>query len=100
QLGFMARISKKYGHIPLKDIRFVTIKEWHMDWLGPENKVSIAHSLISSLRTLCGFGLSILEEEECERLCLVLNKGKFPQGAARTEFLTAEQVVAIRKVAR
>lgn len=100
QLSFMARISKKYGHFQLKDIRFVTIKEWHMDWLGPENKVSIAHSLISSLRTLCGFGLSILEDEECERLCLVLNKGKFPQCEPRTEYLTSDQAVAIRNMAR
>ena len=53
-----------YGHFPLKDIRYVTAKEWHMDWLGPENKVAIAHALISTLRTLVGFGLTLLEDVE------------------------------------
>ena len=99
QTSFLKRVDRLYGHFKLNEIRFVTIKEWHMDWLGPENKVATAHSLISSLRTLCGFGLSIMEDEECERLCLVLNKGKFPQCEPRTEFMTADQCIAIRKAA-
>lgn len=100
QAGMLARIDRLYGHFPLKDIRYVTAKEWHMDWLGPENKVAIAHALISTLRTLVGFGLTLLEDVECERLCMVLGKLKVPQCKPRTAVIVAEQAIAIRRVAR
>lgn len=100
QATMLARIGRLYGHFLLKDIRYVTAKEWHMDWLGSENKVAIAHALIGTLRTLAGFGLTLLEDEECERLCLVLNKLKVPQCEPRTSVITAEHAIAIRRVAK
>lgn len=100
QASLLKRISGLYGHFPLKDIRFVTAKEWHMDWLGPDNKIAIAHALVGTLRTLAGFGLTLLEDEECERLCMVLKRLKVPQCEPRKSVMTAEQVIAIRQTAR
>ena len=100
QAALLTRISGLYGHFQLKDIRYVTAKEWHMDWLGPENKIAIAHAMVGALRTLAGFGLTLLEDEECERLSLVLRKLKLPQYEPRTSVMTAEQAIAIRGYAR
>jgi hypothetical protein len=95
-VGILARIGRQYGSFELRAIKARDLKLWHMEWLGDTNKVSVAHSLISQLRTLCGFGAAMLEEEECERLCLVLHKLKFPQGQPRTEYVTPAQAVALR----
>ena len=100
QASLLARIGRCYGHFLLSDIRFVTVKEWHMDWLGEQNKVAMAHALVSTLRTLSGFGLTLLEDKECERLSVVLSKLKVPQCKPRTAVITADQAIAVRKFAR
>lgn len=91
----LKRMSARYGALELRSIKARDLKAWHMEW-SEGGKISIAHSLMSQMRTLCGFGATMLEEEECERLCLVLHKLKFPQAQPRTERLTAAQAVAVR----
>lgn len=93
--SMLKRMSAQYGSHELRTIKARDLKAWHMEWLG-DGKISIAHALMSQMRTLCGFGATMLEEEECERLCLILHKLKFPQGQPRTEHLTAAQAVAVR----
>lgn len=91
----LRRLMDQYGDFELSAIKARDIKAWHMGW-SDGGKLSIAHAFIAQLRTLNGFGATMLEEEQCERLCLVLHKMKFPQSQPRTERLTAAQAIAIR----
>lgn len=95
----LRRLVTQYGDIELNAIRAREIRTWHLGWLGDGSKHAMAHSFVGQLRTLCRFGLTMLEDEECERLCIVLNKLRFQAPLPRTDFLTAAQVDAVRKTA-
>lgn len=95
----MARLTEQYGRMPLVEIRAHTIQSWYDGW-AEGGKVSMAHSFIAQLRTMLGFGLLMLEEKECERLCLIMNKLRFPQAEQCEETITIDQVNAIREAAR
>lgn len=94
--GVLRRIVTSYGGVSLKDIKYRTMLEWHKAWSQDGKHLPMAHSMIASLRTVIGFGMALLEDTQCERLAMVLHKTKFPMGAARDHFLTAEQADAIR----
>lgn len=79
---------------PVDPIRARTILRWHEEW--SKRGVTMAHSLVTMLRTLVGFGASFLENTECERLCAVMGRMKFKQGGHRQTAITAEQAVAVR----
>jgi hypothetical protein len=98
QETLLKRLAASHGHFELNAIRAREIRLWHMDWLGG-GKTAMAHSFMSQLRTLCRFGLTMLEDPECERLCVVLNKLRFAAPLPRTDYLTADQVVAVRSTA-
>lgn len=92
------RIEKEHGAVLLRDIRARHVMGWHDDWIA-KGHVSMAHSLMGMLRMLVSFGLTILEDRECERLAGVLSHLKFPMARPRIAILTAEHVIAIRAVA-
>lgn len=94
----LKRIVARHGHEEIADIKARVVIGWHQEW-GGETKVAAAHAFVGQLRTLFGFGASILEDDECERLCGVMHRLRFPMSKPRTERLTAEQVIAIRKEA-
>jgi hypothetical protein len=71
-----------------------------MDWSANGTKLSMAHSFIAAIRTVCGFGASMLENEQCERICMVLHRMRFPHAPPRQDRLTADQANAIRDTAR
>jgi hypothetical protein len=98
----LRRISKRHGSERLEDIKGRTLLAWHKEWKGGEQgtKVAMAHAFIGHLRTLVGFGATLLEDPECERLCGVLHKMRFTMPKPRTERLTADQATAIRASAR
>jgi hypothetical protein len=93
------RLDEQYGSTPLADIRASTIRIWHDGW-SEGGKISMAHSFVALLRTMLGFGLLMLEDRECERLCVTLNKLKFPQHKQCEVTLLPEQADAIREAAR
>jgi len=69
---------------------------WHKDWSDDGKKLAIAHAVIGQFRVLFGFGATILEDPECERLCGIMSKMRFPMSKPRSERMTAEQADAIR----
>lgn len=97
--SILKRIVAAHGGVELKAIKRRDLAEWYMDWANG-GKVSMAHAFIAQIRTLCGFGASMLEDEECERISLVLHRMRFANSPPRTERLMAPQVNAIRKAAR
>lgn len=97
--SILRRLVAAHGHVELSAIKRRDLAEWYMDW-AKDGKVSMAHSFIAQLRTMSGYGASMLENDECERISSVLHRMKFAHGPARTERLTSDQVVAIRTAAR
>lgn len=91
----LARISAQRGATPLADIKARLVIAWHKEW-GDGGKVTMAHELVGHLRTLFGFGATILEDPECERLRGVLHIMRFKMPKPREERMTAEQATALR----
>lgn len=98
--SMLKRISEKHGETMLAEIKARTVLLWHDDWTHGGRKLAIGHSFIGHLRTMFGFGATMLENADCERLCAVMHHLRFANTQARTEVLTAEQATAIREKAR
>lgn len=99
QKSALRRLVASHGHFEMAAIKHRNITEWHMDW-SKDGKLSMAHTFIALVRTLCSYGASMLENEQCERICMVLHRMRFPHPPARLERLTADQAEAIRIVAK
>lgn len=95
----LRRLRQNQGTFALSDIRASTLQIWYDTW-SEGGKISMAHTFMAALRTMFGFGLLMLEEKECERLCITMNKLRFKQSPPREVWLTAPQVDAIRRAAR
>jgi hypothetical protein len=96
----LARISREHGNISLRNVRGRNLIAWHNGWLG-ENKVAMAHSLISRLRVVFRFGAVMLEDGECERLTNLLRDMRFEKKTTpREQSISSEQAKAIRVKAR
>lgn len=89
----------EHGDECLCDIKARLLKAWHKEWSNDGEKIAIAHAFIGHLRTLFGFGFTMLEDPECERLVSVMHLMRFPMPKPRTERLTADQAVAVRAAA-
>jgi hypothetical protein len=94
------RIAVKLGNERIADITGRKLKAWHREWSDNGAKVSVGSSLMAQLRTLVGFGHTILECKDCKNVREILRDMKFPQVKPRKERLTAEQAIAIREAAR
>lgn len=89
------RLNQDHGSEQISDIKARHLLRWHEDW-SAAGKIAMAHALVGMLRTLVGFGATILESEECERLSGTLSKMRFSMAKPRLERLTADQANAIR----
>ena len=96
--SLMSAIEREYGGIYLSELKARTFLRWHEGWIA-KGAVAGAHGKIGLLRTMFGFGATILENEDCQRLSGVLSKMRFQMPKSRDERLTAEQAAAIRAVA-
>lgn len=92
--SILKRLDAEYGTVELSDIRAPVVRRWHLKWTG--NGVSMAHSFMVMLRILFSFGVTFVEDDDCERLSVVMSKLKFKQGKPREQHLTAAQATAIR----
>lgn len=91
----MELIVRDYGDERLEQLSGRTFKHWHRKW-AEGGKTSISHAKIGMLRILFGFGATILDDKECERLSGLIGLMRFPMAKPRTEQLSAEQAIAIR----
>lgn len=98
QICSLARLKAEYGHWQLSELRQRHFKLWHLGW-SDGGKLSRAQASIALLRTICGFGASDLEDQDCERICLILRRLRFPHAPPRKTYITAAQADAVRRVA-
>jgi hypothetical protein len=96
----LKRIVDAHGDELLSAIRARQLLLWHDEWSDGGNKVAMGHMMMSMLRTMFGFGATMLENAECERLSGVMHHMRFEMGKPREEVLTAEQATAHRAKAR
>ena len=92
------RLESDFGGLLVADIKARALIHWH-DAIKQQGKIAMGHSVMGMLRILAGFGATILEDGECERLSSVLSKMRFTMPKPRTSVLTAEQCGAIRQMA-
>jgi hypothetical protein len=97
----MSILERNVGRSHLSAIKGRDLKHWFEKWSVPakeggRRRVARAHALITMLRVLTSFGISILEDNECARLRAVLSEMRFENVPPRSEVLTAEHAIAIR----
>lgn len=98
--ALLRRLVQEHGHEPIELIKPRVVLQWHRDWIGPEEKkVAMGHSLVGALRTIVGYGSTMLQDDACTKLKTTLNGLRFPMCKSRDTIITAEQVVAIRREA-
>jgi hypothetical protein len=89
------RLEDDFGERQIAEIKARGLIHWH-EKVVESGHIAMAHSVMGMLRILTGFGATILEDAECNRLSQVLSKMRFTMSKPRTSVLTAEQAVAIR----
>jgi hypothetical protein len=92
----LRRIAERQGSEELRDIKARVLLAWHKDWSNDGQKLAMAHAVIGQYRVLFGFGATILEDPDCERLCGVMGKMRFPMAKPRIEHMTADHAIALR----
>lgn len=98
--SMLRRITNRHGEEKLSDIKARVLLAWHKKWSLDGKRLATGSSFIGQLRALFSFGATLLEDPECERLCSVMHKMRFPGTKARGVSVTAEQATAIRIKAR
>lgn len=93
------RLNQDHGQELISEIKARHVLRWH-EAFEKAGKITMGHAVIGMLRTLSGFGATILENDECERLSGILSKMRFKMGKPRSERMTAEQATALRNKAR
>ncbi|SFN95596.1 hypothetical protein SAMN05216573_1328 [Bradyrhizobium sp. Rc3b] len=83
----------------LDEINAEFLKGYHKKWVG-DGRIALGHSIVTKLRLLASFGVTVLNDEACIRLSLIMNRLEFPVPTAREKVgLTLDQVNAIREKA-
>lgn len=81
--NMLKRIAKRHAHEELRDIKARVLLAWHKEWSADGTMLATGSSFIGQLRALFSFGATLLEDPECERLCGVTQKMRFPGTKAR-----------------
>lgn len=94
----LKRIVRLYGEVEIGDINARWLLAEYKTFKGGEHgiKIAMGAAFIGHLRTLFGFGATMLEDAECERLCSVLHKMRFKGAGKREHRLVADQAELIR----
>jgi hypothetical protein len=85
--------EREIGEIKTRDL-ILTHQAWML------RGIPMSHALIGMLRTLCGYGNVILEDDACVRMSVRMHAMRFQMGKPRVSRITAGQVIAIRNEAR
>jgi hypothetical protein len=89
----LRRLDREMGGAKLADLTLRDVLRSYERWTEG-GKVAMGHQLVVLLRTLMGFGTTLLEDPQCARLRGLLAK-RFEMPKAREVHLTSDQVRAI-----
>jgi hypothetical protein len=94
----LARLTKDLGARELSTLGARDFLHAHAEWIVGD-KVTMAHRLMTMLRIIVGFGATVLEDKECQRLRDVLSGLRFKNPKSRTAKLTQDQGEDVRDFA-
>lgn len=92
--SLLKRLVKDHGPVRVADVTFRVLKEWELDWAA-SGHIAMTHSLFGMLRTLISFGATILDNEPCLKVALLLSKMRVQMSEKPTERMLLEQVVKL-----
>ena len=92
-------IEKDIGDERIDAIDARRVLRLHEKWTDGGRKVAIGHALIGMLRGLLTYGRTFLKCPQCADLRVTLHDMRFKAAKAREHFLSADQVIAIRREA-
>jgi hypothetical protein len=98
--SMLRRIGARYGQEMLSDIKARVLLTWHKDFSQNGKRLATGSAFIGQLRALFSFGATLLEDTDCERLCGVMHKMRFPGTKARGVSVSFDQAAAIIAKAR
>jgi hypothetical protein len=99
--GYQRNIAKIIDEIGDREIAAIGAKDLlhlHAKWMEGGH-IASAHQLATQLRIIIGFGATILEDADCQRVRGLLAGLRFKNAKPRTTWITAEQVKAVREEA-
>lgn len=92
--NYIRRVSESCGSMKVADLNAATVQKIYDNWSGNGQKKAIGHSLITMLRMLAGFGATVLEDDDCVRLSVVLRTLRFQPPPARNSYMDDAQTAA------
>lgn len=96
--GYRRNIERIVADLGDRDIAAITSRDLlrlHAMWVEG-GRVSLAHGLATQLRIIVGFGATILEDADCQRLRGLLSGLRFKNAKPRETWITEAQAHAIR----
>lgn len=88
--------QRTVGDLHVRELNGRLMLRLHDQWKR-ERGITMAHGMVGMIRSLFTFGITLLEDKDCERISNnVLSKMRFEMAKPRETFLTADQIVAIR----
>ncbi|ANV99635.1 hypothetical protein [Bradyrhizobium icense] len=96
---YLSRIDRQYGDHLVSNVTSRTLVSWHKGWAHGQ-KYATGQAFIGQLRALFRYGFLYLRDDDCRRLCGVLDNMKFATTKPRDARLTSAQADAIRSEAR
>jgi hypothetical protein len=94
----LRRLERDLGSELIANLDKERLERAHDEWRKVSG-VSMAHALVTMLRGLSTFGSTVLKDRACRELRITLHDMDFPMGGRRTERLTRDQAIAIRRKA-
>lgn len=82
----------------LADLKADDITRLHQSW-SKGGKTAMGHAMVGMLRILINYGATVLNDDQCVRLSVILRSLRFATAGRRDERLTAEQIGAIISMA-
>lgn len=104
------RLINDYGKVPVSDITLDLVTDWRANWIkevrdrnpnsnNPQVGLSMANTLVDTLRQLLIFGASRLKDQACKVARAELHDSKFKKPKKGDKFLTRDHAVAFRRAA-
>lgn len=94
----IARLITDMGDREIAALGSRDLLRQYADWVAGE-RVAMAHSLATMLRTIIGFGAVILENADCQRVKALLSGLRFKNSGRRTVWLNSDQATDVRDFA-
>jgi hypothetical protein len=92
---YLKRIDRQYGDQSVSGITHRTLSSWHKRW-AHGRKFATGQAFVGQLRALFRYGFLHLEDDDCERLCGVLNNMRFAVTKPRDARFSSTHADAIR----